>query len=127
MPSASTLFRSPSSRRVDRIGVALSAACLLHCLAGAALVSAFGFGSLAMADPWVHRFGLVLAIGVAALSLGFGMRHHRLAGPRLIAVTGISTMAAALFVEHGPGEAGLTVAGVVLVALAHLVNLRHSA
>ena len=127
MPSASTLFRDPARRRIDRIGVALSAACLLHCLIGAAFVSALGIGSLALADPWVHRFGLVLAIGVAALSLGFGMRHHRLAGPRLVAITGIATMAAALFVEHGPGEAGLTVAGVVLVALAHLVNLRHPA
>ena len=33
-------------------------------------------------------------------------------------------MSAALVAPHGLGEAGLTIAGVLLVAIAHLRNLR---
>jgi hypothetical protein len=42
----------------------------------------------------------------------------------LIGGFGLSLMAAALFVGHGLPEAVLTISGVGLVALAHILNLR---
>ena len=51
------------------------------------------------------------------------LRHGRL-GPLVIGACGITLMAAALTVDHGPREALLTIAGVGLVAAAHIRNLR---
>ena len=41
-------------------------------------------------------------------------------------MTGLSFMGGALAVEHGPEEAVLTIIGVSLVALGHVLNLRRA-
>lgn len=112
--------------RFDRLGVALSGLCVVHCLAGLLLVSVLGLGSEALLAPAWHRAGLALAIVIGAVSIGLGvMRHGRIA-PLLVACAGLALMTGGLFVSHGFEEAALTVPGVALVALAHLLNLRHT-
>jgi len=44
--------------------------------------------------------------------------------PFAIAMAGLALMAAALVVPHGANEFVLTLVGVALVSLAHLLNLR---
>jgi hypothetical protein len=113
--------------RLDRVGIALSGLCALHCLAGIALVSFFGFGSVAgegLFSPSIHRIGLALAIGLAFVTLGIGALRHGQRGPLVLGGLGILLMFAGLFAPHGLIEAMLTIAGVVLVALAHIQNLR---
>lgn len=113
--------------RLDRVGVLLSGLCLVHCLAGLFLIGVLGLGGSVLLAPAIHRIGLMLAVLVGAATIGLGaLRHGRIA-PLIMGGTGVSLMAAAVTVGHGPAEAGLTIAGVLLVASAHIVNMRHPA
>lgn len=113
--------------RFDRVGVVLSGLCALHCVLSIVLVSVLGIGGEVLLTPAIHEIGLALAILVGIVTLGLGVLRHRQTGPLLIGAGGIALMALALLVEHGPKEAMLTIAGVALVATAHIRNLRHAA
>lgn len=113
--------------RLDRAGIVLSGLCALHCLLSIVLVSVLGLGGQALLAPEIHEIGLGLAILIGAVTIGIGvLRHGRLA-PLAIGGVGLALMALALTVPHGPSEALLTIAGVALVAAAHIRNLRHAA
>jgi hypothetical protein len=112
--------------RLDRVGVLLSGLCALHCVLGIVLVSVLGLGGQALLAPAIHEIGLVLAILVGIVTLGLGVLRHGQTGPLLIGAGGIALMALALLVGHGLPEAVLTIAGVALVAMAHIRNLRHA-
>lgn len=116
--------------RLDRVGIVLSGLCALHCLLGIALISLLGAGSLAgetLLTPAIHRIGLAMAVMVGVFTLGFGVWRHGRIEPLLIGGCGIVLMAGGLLAPHGPQEALLTIAGVALVAFAHIRNLRHAA
>jgi len=113
--------------RLDRVGVLLSGLCAVHCLLGLLLVSALGLGGELLLAPAIHEAGLALAILVGAFTLGLGMLRHGTLGPLVLGICGIGLMAAALATGHGPNEALLTIAGVTLLAIAHIRNLRHAA
>jgi hypothetical protein len=117
----STLFAIRS--RLDRAGIVLSGLCMAHCVLGAVLVGALGLGGEALLSPAIHRIGLVLALGVGVVSLGFGVARHGRPGPLLIGGLGLGLMATAIVVGHGLVEAILTILGVSLVAFAHIRNL----
>lgn len=109
--------------RLDGFGVVLSGMCALHCILSIVLVGVLGLGGQALLAPEVHQYGLGLAVVVGAVSLGFGIFRHGRMEPMLIGAAGLSLMTGALFVGHGMPEAALTIAGVGLVALAHIRNL----
>lgn len=117
----------PIRRRLDRIGVALSSLCAVHCLLGLVLVSMLGLGGEILLDPSIHRIGLAVAVAIGAVTLSLGAWHHRRKGPLLLGSGGLVLMAGGLMVQHGLAEALLTVPGVALVAAAHILNLRHAA
>lgn len=110
--------------RLDRVGVLLSGLCALHCLAGLLLVAGLGLGGEFLLAPAIHRVGLALAIAVGAATLVIGVSRHRDPMPLQVGAGGIGLMIAALLVGHGTAEAVLTMAGVALLAWAHLRNLR---
>lgn len=110
--------------KLDRFGIGLSALCAVHCFASILLVGALGLGGQWLLAPAIHEIGLAIAIVIGALTIGAGVwRHGRLA-PLAIGSVGVMLMAAALWGPHGVGEAMFTVAGVSLVAIAHVLNLR---
>lgn len=112
--------------RFDRLGVLISGLCMVHCVAGLFLIGVLGLGGGVLLNPAIHRFGLVAAFLVGMFTIGAGaLRHgHRL--PLALGTTGLALMAAAIVSDHGTGEALLTICGVVLVASAHIVNLRRN-
>lgn len=110
--------------QVDRAGITLSALCAVHCLATVVLVSALGIGGELLGNPIIHEVGLALAMVIAAVAIGLGALRHRRAGPFVTAMTGLSFMGGALAVPHGFEEAVLTIIGVGLVSLGHILNLR---
>jgi hypothetical protein len=110
--------------RVDRAGIFLSGLCAVHCLATLGFLALLGGGGWLL-NPALHRIGLALALAVGAIALGLGVARHGRREPLLIGAVGLSLMGLALLTGHSPAEAGLTIAGVSLVALAHLWNVRH--
>ena len=113
--------------RLDRVGILLSGLCAVHCLLGLVLVAVLGLGGEAVLSPSIHRTGLAVAVLVGIVTLGLGAMRHGRMGPLAIGACGIALMAAGLTVPHGLPEAALTIAGVALVALGHMRNLRHAA
>ena len=116
---------NPIRQRLDRVGIGLSGLCALHCIASIALVSGLGIGGEFLLSPEIHRWGLLVATLIAGVALGWGALRHRMAMPFVIAMTGLTFMGAALAVPHGYKEAILTILGVALVSLGHILNMRH--
>lgn len=112
-------------RYLDRTGIIISGLCVVHCLATILVVSALGIGGQFLFSPEIHRIGLALALVVAAVAIGWGALKHRRAAPFVTAMTGLSFMGGALAVPHGVQEAVLTIIGVALVSLGHILNLRN--
>lgn len=119
-----TVIRHSLRRRFDRAGIGLAGVCALHCLLTVSLVSALGLGGHFLTDPIIHRVGLLLALLVAAVAIGWGAVKHRRRWPFVTAMMGLSFMGGALAVPHGSQEFVLTLIGVSLVTLGHLLNLR---
>lgn len=117
-------IRPSLRRRFDQAGIGLAGLCALHCLVTVAMVSALGLGGHFLADPIIHRVGLVLALFVAAVAIGWGAIKHRRRAPFVTAMMGLTFMGGALAVPHGPQEFVLTLIGVSLVTLGHILNLR---
>lgn len=120
MSSASSLIR----RTLDRAGIWLSSLCLLHCLLSIVAVSVVGLGGQFLFAPEIHRYGLALALIIAAVAIGWGALRHRKAAPFVTAMMGLTFMGGALAVPHGIYEAVLTIIGVTLVSTGHILNLR---
>ena len=110
--------------RMDRFGLMLSGLCAVHCVLGIVIVAGLGLGGGLLLDPIIHRIGLLLATLVAGVAIGIGAVQHRRAAPFVVAMTGLSFMGGALAVDHGVEEAVLTIIGVTLVAVGHLLNIR---
>lgn len=123
---ASTTSRPAGGWRggIDRAGVLLSGLCLIHCLAGLVLVTFLGLGGGTLLAPQWHEVGLALALVIGTIGLGLGLLRHRDAGNLALGATGLALMGLALRAGHGLNEALLTMAGVSLVAVAHIRNLR---
>jgi len=111
-------------KRFDKFGIGLAGLCALHCMATILIVSGLGVGGHFLLAPAIHEIGLALAVIIAAIAIGWGAWRHRRPAPVLIALTGLGFMAGALMVGHGFEEALLTIIGVVLVSIGHLMNLR---
>jgi hypothetical protein len=114
------------SSLLDKSAMTLSGLCLIHCLAGTLVLTLF-----AASSEWfshnVHLYGLALALPLAAVALWRGVMVHGRIGVALLGASGIGLMAASLFIAHGgSGEVLLSVLGVILLATAHLWNLRAS-
>ncbi|ABC64661.1 MerC domain-containing protein [Erythrobacter litoralis] len=117
----------PSLRaRLDRAGIVLSSLCLVHCLASIAVVATLGLGGQWLLAPEIHRWGLALAVVIAGVAIGWGALRHRQRTPFVVAMVGLTFMGGALAAPHGLQEAVLTIIGVVLVSIGHILNLRRA-
>lgn len=110
----------------DRIGIGIAGLCLLHCVATLLVVASLATSLGGLFDPHLHEYGLVFAIVVGAAALGQGFFRHHLLAPAAIGAAGIAIMAIALALPHGAAEAGLTMVGVLILALGHFLNYRAS-
>jgi hypothetical protein len=108
---------------VDRLAIALSALCVVHCLGTALVVGAFAVAGAAFSHD-VHSLALAIALLLGILALGGGLLRHGRLGPSLIGGAGLALMAGALAVGHGSLEVMLTLFGVTLLAFAHYRNGR---
>lgn len=112
--------------RIDRWAVSLSGLCLVHCLAGSLLLAVLSSAG-GLWSHQIHSIGLALAMPLAAIGLSRGVRLHRRWVVAVIGGIGLCFMAGALIATHGQAEeVAFTIVGVVLLAIAHLLNMRWS-
>ena len=120
-------LRSISNRiRLDALGIALSALCAVHCVLTIVVISSLGLMGGWLLAPELHWWGLVAATIIAGVAIGIGAVRHRRRMPFVVAMTGLTFMGGALAAPHGIQEAVLTIIGVALVSLGHILNWRHS-
>jgi hypothetical protein len=108
----------------DRIAIGLSGLCLVHCLFGALFVAIMSASGSAFFGHDVHRWGLAIAVPLAILGLVGGALGHGRWEAVAIGCFGVGAMGGALIAGHGAREVVLTVLGVILVAIAHALNMR---
>lgn len=120
-------FAATGNHRLDRAAIWFSGICLVHCLAiPFAVLSLPVIGDhLLGSETMVHWLLLAPAVPVSIFSLWFGYRRHDYLAGLLIGTAGLSLMF--IGVSHlidRSYEIPLTVAGVLLVTLAHVLNMR---
>lgn len=123
-PASRTSLPNVFRRRLDQFGIAIAGLCALHCLLTLVVISALGLGGHFLLDENIHRIGLLLALVVAAVAIGWGMLRHGRVLPFAVAAVGVGLMGVALLLPHGTNELLLTLLGVAVVSAGHLLNLR---
>lgn len=112
--------------RLDRVAIALSSLCLVHCVATVLLTATLVSAGAALANPAWHEIGFALAMLIGAVALGRGYALHRDWRPLLFGLVGLSLMGVGLIRAEGVVEIGATMAGVLLLAVAHRINAGRS-
>ena len=112
------------SGAVDRIGIALSGLCLVHCLGSTILLAMLASAGGMLVSPLVHEVGLVLAIALGLLALGRGVVEHGFMMPAAVGGLGLGVMTGALTLPHDGAEVLYTIVGVSILALGHDLNRR---
>ncbi len=116
------------ARRGDQIGVVGSVVCALHCAMApmlASLLPALGLGVFVGSDLDQAFAVFVGLLGVSTLTLGY--RRHKAFHAWLLLVPGIALIWAGSFTsihDHSLTHVSVMVAGGLMVAAAHLTNLR---
>ena len=104
----------------------ISGLCLVHCLGTAVLLGLISAAGTSLGAPWIHEVGLTLAMILGALALGKGILEHGFMMPSAVGGLGLGVMAGALSLPHDGTEALATVAGVMILALGHRLNVMAS-
>jgi hypothetical protein len=110
------LTNALQTSRLDRMAIALSGLCLVHCLGTTIFLAMVATAGGAIGAEWVHEVGIVLAMLMGAVALGRYML------PSAVGGLGLGVMAGAVTLPHGPSEAIYTMMGVVILALGHRLN-----
>ena len=115
--------QTTSTSRLDRLAMGLSGLCLVHCVTTAVLLALVASAGGLLGKPIVHEVGLMLAMAIGAIALGRGVREHGFILPAAVGLSGLGAMAFALTLPEGGREPLFTVAGVMILALGHRLNV----
>ena len=119
----------PTSRHFDQIAIALSAICLVHCLAVPVLVAVLPVAAVSFGEgQHFHGLMLWLVVPTSVVGFGLGFRLHRRLGLVLLGAAGVLTLGAAAIYGHDSWsealEIGVSVLGSLLLGSAHWMNFR---
>ncbi|HET9641008.1 MAG TPA: MerC domain-containing protein [Allosphingosinicella sp.] len=109
---------------MDRMAIALSGLCLVHCLATSVVLALLASAGGLLVAPIVHEVGLTLAIMLGIVALGRGISEHGFMMPSAVGGLGLGVMAGALTMPHSALETVYTIIGVAILALGHDLNRR---
>jgi hypothetical protein len=117
------------SRHFDQIAIALSALCLVHCLAVPVLVALLPIVAVSFGEnQHFHGLMLWLVVPTSFAGLGMGYRVHRRAGIVALGAIGVILLTLAAIYGHEvwqvPVEVVVSVAGSLLLGAAHWMNFR---
>lgn len=114
--------------KLDGLALTLSAICLVHCLAlpvALTLLPTLAAGLIDHAD--FHKLMLIVALPASLLAFGIGCRRHRRLDVLVLGGLGLSMLVFAAYAAHawhGELERYVTIAGGLILALAHIQNFR---
>jgi len=117
------------SRHFDQVAIALSAICLVHCLAVPVLVAVLPIAAISFGDSQ-HFHGVMLWLVVPTSVVGFSMgyRLHRRAGLVALGAVVVIVLGATAIYGHDawaePLEIMVSVVGSLLLGTAHWLNFR---
>jgi hypothetical protein len=113
-----------SRRSTDLVGIGLTTACAIHCLA-TPLIALLPVGSIFASHTaeWVLP-GVAVLLALAVLHADYRKVHRRVAPGALLAVAAVLLTAGHALDEVAALGTGIALAGSVCLALAILVNLR---
>jgi hypothetical protein len=112
------------SGAMDRLAIALSGLCLVHCLASAVFVAMLASAGGLLLDPIIHEVGMTMALGLGVLALGRGVLEHGFMMPAAVGGLGLGVMGGALMIPHEAGGTLYSIIGVLILALGHDLNRR---
>lgn len=111
-----------STSKLDRIAIAISGVCLVHCLATAVFLAVLATAGGILGAPIIHEVGLTLAMLLGTIALGRGVVEHGFMMPIAVGALGLGVMFGALQLPHDGSEALYTMLGVGVLALGHRLN-----
>ena len=109
---------------MDRMAIALSGLCLVHCLATSVVLAVLASAGGLLVAPVIHEIGLTLAIMLGIVALGRGVVEHGFMMPSAVGGLGLGVMSGALTMPHSGLETVYTILGVAVLALGHDLNRR---
>jgi hypothetical protein len=112
--------------RLDRIAMALSGLCAVHCVATVVLLGLLASAGGLLGKPIIHEVGLTLAMIIGAVALGRGIREHGFLLPAGVGAVGLAIMAYAMSLRESGYEPFFTIVGVLILAFGHRLNIRAS-
>lgn len=119
--------RNPSIHStLDGFAIGASSLCMVHCL-GLPLLLVFAPLLASRIDPGetFHILMLAAAIPTSLLALTQGWRRHRMPLPSVLGLTGLLLLAGGALIAYTNWlETGCTVTGSLILATAHMLNLR---
>ena len=118
------LAKAGMNGSIDRMAIALSGLCLVHCLATSVILAVLASAGGLLVSPVVHEIGLTLAILLGIVALGRGVVEHGFMMPSAVGGLGLGVMSGALTMPHSGLETVYTIIGVAVLALGHDLNRR---
>lgn len=111
----------------DRVGVALSLLCLLHCIATPLIILSLPIlARYYLANPIFHLFLAIMIVPVGLWSFVKGFKHHRSYRPLALGVPGMALVALTPYLVHVQGfrlpEQISVVIGSCMLITAHVIN-----
>jgi len=116
--------RAALNGSMDRMAIALSGLCLVHCLATSVVLAVLASAGGLLVSPVIHEIGLTLAIMLGVVALGRGVLEHGFMMPSAVGGLGLGVMSGALTMPHSGIETVYTIVGVAILALGHDLNRR---
>jgi hypothetical protein len=114
----------------DRLGIAFSSACVVHCVLVAFLPLFFPAISEFTHRPWVHLTVGFSILFTSPLAFVPGFRKHGLTWIVAMAITGLFFILMGMVLEriiHSEQIShGLSILGSVILVMAHAKNIQHS-
>jgi len=123
------VYESAMKKLWDKWGIALSAACIVHCIAVVFLPLMLPAVEMMVHSPWVHRIFAIIIIFTSPLAFIPGYRRHGLHRVLFFAMAGLTLILMGIFLDGAISEYvthSMSILGSASLVYAHIKNLRHA-
>lgn len=123
------MYTTPMKKVWDKLGIAFSGACVVHCIVVAFLPLFFPALATLTHESWIHIIVGVIILFTSPLAFIPGYRKHGLSWIVLTAITGLLLILLGILLEGKLEDTithGVSILGSLVLVFAHVKNLQHS-